>query len=297
MTTNSTMASSDITGLWQLYTFSAVNILFALSMYGIFLDPCLLITGELPCKPGAEIYMSRMVSIGFLYVGVFFLVLTYVNKTNAPKLSRLANIGMYCSVALLVSVIFFGPRSQGGVENSILHFLDLIGCFLLIAIMASALVDNTNMANSNSPFTGLGMNPKTFTLLIAILIFINLIALSEFVDISTMLADPTSTTAFSHVMYQFLMVILLMILLPLIFALVYGDEKDHEIIMGALVVMVLVQTVSIIPIADTMKQGNMTSEYISVGVFCLFALFVIYFDRFHTRRLEYEPVSDMPTSA
>jgi hypothetical protein len=290
------MASSDITGIWQLYTFSAVNILFALSAYGIFFDSCQLIKGE-SCKPGAEIYMTRMVSIGLLYIGVFFLVLTHINKTNAPKLGRLASMAMKCCVALLVSVIFFGPRSRGGVENSTLQCLDLIGCFVLIAIMASALINNTNMANSNSPFTGLGMNPKTFNLLITILMFINFIGLSEFVDISTMLADPASTTAFSHVMYQFLMVVLVMILLPLIFTLVYGDEKDNEIIMGALVVMVLVQTVSIIPIADTMKEGSMTSEYISVGVFCLFALSVIYFDRFYTRRQVYEPVSDMPTSA
>jgi hypothetical protein len=284
------MTFFDNVGPWQLYTFSAVNILGSLSMYGILFDPCQFITGQTICQPGAETLLSRLQAIGFLYVGTFFLVLTYINKTNTSKVRRLANMAMNCTVAILVMVIFFGSRSKGGFENSTLHFLDMITAFLLLLMMGLAINDNSEMIGSNSPLTGLRFNPKTFVFLIAVLTVIKLFAMSDFVDISIILHDPDSITALSHIMYQMMVVLILMILFPIAFALFYGDEKDQEAITGATVLMMLISILSIIPIADCMKDGMITQSYFSVGITSLLGISMIYVGRLNQGRNEYNPV-------
>lgn len=291
------MTFIETSGLWQLYTFSAVNILASLFMYGIFIDPCQLMTGKSLCEAGAETLASRLVAISFLYVGASFLVLTYINKTNPPKLKRLVNMGMNCTVAMIVSIIFFGPRSLGGLESSVLHFLDMITGFLLLGIMISAIADDSQMVGSKSPFKELGMNPKTFIFLAFLLTFMKLLALSDFVDISNILEDPETGTALSHVMYQWIVVLILMVLFPLVFALSYGDKQDQEILAYTIVVLMLVSLVSLIPIADDLKSGTMLNEYIAVSIVTLFALTTIYVGRFNQGRDEYEPVSNVSTNA
>lgn len=285
----------EMPGLWQLYTFCAVFWLFSIAMYGLVIDPCLLVTGKSVCNSGAESFTSRLLAIGLLYVGTLFFALTYINKDDAPKLKRLANMGMMCVSALLTSIIFFGPRSQGGFENSILHFLDLVTCFILLAIMISAIGDSSNMAGASSPLLGLGINPKSFIFFLAVTLFFKLIFLSEFANPSMFLADPGSVTAYSHVLWQLMIVIILMILFPILFALAYGDDKDQETITAVTIIMMVVSIISIIPMRNSLKGGMMTMSAISSGVVSLLALISIFVGRSSTRN-EYESVSNVSTN-
>lgn len=286
----------DIPGLWQMYTFCIVVLLGSLFMCGLFMDPCLLFTGKSVCNPGAEAYSSRIIAIGLLYVGIFFLALTYINQTSRPKLKQLANMGMTSTIALIVSIIFIGPRSLGGEENSILHMLDMLTAFILLAIMVSATYDNSEMITSNSPFAGLGVNPKTFLLSISILVFMKLFVLSEFVNISVFLSDSDSMTSLSSVMWRFVIVIIFLILFPIIFALIYGDEKDQEILTGLTVLMMIVSIISILPMRHFLQGVILTMSYISLGVVTLWAVIAIYAGRL-TRRHEYEPISEVTIDA
>ncbi len=287
----------DVAGLWQMYTFSCIFLLSSMFMYGFFgfVDPCLLITGKSICNLGAEAYTSRLMAIGLLYVGTFFLALTYINKNNTPKLKRLASMGMNCIIALIVSIIFIGSTSQGGYENSILHFLDLITGFILLGIMISAIADDSDLAAPNSPLTGFGINPKTFILFIGVLAFIKIFVLSEFVNLSLFLSDKASITHFSRIMWQWDIVILLMILFPLSFALIYGDEKDQETLTGVIIFIMIISEMSIFPMSNSLKEGLITMSLDSFGVVTLLALIAIYAGR--KRRNEYEQVSDSTADA
>lgn len=271
--------------LWQLYTFSVSHILFGLSFSGIFFDPCIFITDS-ACKEGAEVVTTRMASVGLLYVGAYFFILTYINYNKAPKLKRLSNMGLSCSVALLASIVFFGPRSQGGFERSSLYFFDLLIGMALIAIMGSA-IGSSEMAERKSPFTDLGLNPKTFILLLAIIIIFKFIALSEFVSPSTFLADSDSVTSLSHFFWQWMVLILLTIFFPINFALMYGDEKDQEAITWTTVLMMVLSILFVMPLWNDFKDGYVTMGFVSFAVFFILALVAIFTGK---RRGGYETV-------
>ena len=161
-------------GPWQLYTFCAVFWLGSIAMYGPLIDPCLLVTGKSVCKKGAEEFLSRSVAVGLLCVSTFYFTLTHMNKDDAPKLKRLANMSMMCVMALLTSIIFIGPRSQGGYENSIVHLMALISGFILLAIMNTAIGDGSDMAAPCSPLEGHGVNPKSFIFFLVMAVFLSL---------------------------------------------------------------------------------------------------------------------------
>ena len=80
-----------------------------------------------------------------------------------------------------------------------------------------------------------------------------------------------------------------MVILALIFALVYGDEEDQEILTVSTVVMMIVSVVSFSPISAQMKSGMMTKSYISGAIVVLLAFIVIYVGR-SNRRNQYEQV-------
>ncbi len=237
------------------------------------------------CSPGAETVMARMVAIGFLYVGIFFSALTYNNRNSTAKLKRLANMGMNGAVALFVTIIFFG-----GIENPTLHFLDTIFGFVLIAIMLSAISDSSEMAErSNSPLEGHGLNPKTFIFVIAIIVVIKLFALSDYVKPSMFLHDPESISALSNIFWQTLSVVMITILFPLLFALVYGNEVDQEILTVSIVLMTFVSLLSFLPVSAQMKSGIMTQMYISGAIVAILAFTLIVAGR-SNRRNQYEQV-------
>lgn len=264
-------------GLWQLYTFSAFFWLGSIRMYGLLTDPCLLATGKSVCKEGAETFLSRSVAIGLFNIGTFYFILAHMNKDDAPKLKRLANMSTMCVAALLASIIFIGPSNHGGFENSILHFMDLMSAFILLAIMLSAIGDGSNMAApSFSLLEEQGINPKTFVSFLAAITFFKLVFMIDLEDPSLYLVDQGSVTAYSKVLWKFMIVILFMALFPIIFTLIYGNHKDQEAITGVTVIMMVVSTLSYIPIKDQLVNGVMSMAPVSSRITLLFAIIAIY---------------------
>lgn len=277
---------------WQLYIFSIVQLLASFFMYGFVYDPCKLITGGKDCRSGAETYTARAVAIGFAYVGLFFLVLTILNKDNAPKLKRLAHMAINCVTALFVGVMFTGSSSMNGVENSALHISDMFGIALLFVVMITAVLGDGPMEDSHSLRTGLGVNPKGFVLLVTIASVVKLFALNDFVDPTSFLADPDSSTKLSNVLWVWLSVCIFEIVLALAFTLVFGDSKDQEGITMATIVMMLVSVLSILPIATELKYGMMRTAWISFGISVALAVIALVLGR-RAANSGYETVSNV----
>lgn len=120
---------------WQLYTFSLVHILAGLCMY-VF-DACRLVSQDGVSCIESEIVMSCIVGFSMLYVGVLWGIITYQNKHDNGKITRLSNMGINGATALLVSVIFAGNASYGGLENSWMHIGDMLTMIILLGILVS----------------------------------------------------------------------------------------------------------------------------------------------------------------
>jgi hypothetical protein len=273
-----------------------VNILSSFAMYGIRGDPCMLFTGASKCQPGAETYAARTIAIAYLWMGVSFLVLTYINKENVPKLRRLVNMTINAVFAMLVATIFFGPTSLGGSMSPVIHLIDMVYYVILLVIMRSAICQGEEMIATNSVSTGLGVNSKTFLLIVAILTAIKVFLLSDFLDLSIILANPESITALSHIMWQSTIVMLLILLIPICFALLYGDGHDQEAIAGTTILMMNLSIISFIPISDSMYHGAVAQSWIGIGIFSLFGLVMIFVGRSNNRG-EYQSVSNVGSVA
>ncbi len=277
------------TGLWQLYVFSAVLIMYSIVMYGFIGDPCMLVFGDSSCNNGAEAYLSRAVAVGLLYVGTFYASLIYINQSNPSKLRRLSNMCANCAMALLVSIIFIGSKRQGGLERSLLHFGDLILCLFLVAILLSPTCTTSEMASSNPPLDGFGMNPKSFLLFIGAIIILKVVVMSEFVNPLALMEETDSETALSHILWLWLIVIIIILLFPIVFAVVYGDRRDQEVITGATVAMIAVSWISFIPTVSIFKPEMVTAG-IATTIFCvLFAIATIFVSR-SSNQHEYDEV-------
>lgn len=278
---------------WQMYLFCVVQFIGSVGMYGFLVwDPCQLLTNKGACHAGAEAYAARGMAIGFLYVGVFFLCLTILNKDSLPHYKRLANMATFSVVAMLVGVMFTGSTSLGGFEKSLFHFLDMITMVLLLCIMASTNAVDSEMADYKSPFQGLGLNPKSFVLFATIATAVKFFVLSDAVNLSSFLADPTSTTHLSNILWTWMNICVLEILFAFAFALLFGTDKDQEALTIATAVMMIVSLVSIIPISDALTTGTMRSAYISLAIVIAIALVAIIGGR-KNRQQGYETVSNV----
>jgi hypothetical protein len=274
---------------WQLYTFSVLLVLSSLAMF-IF-DICQLLTGGPTCQPGAESFTAYMMGMSFFDVGILFFLLTYINRDSDPKLKRLANMGVSGAVALFVGVIFTGSRKFGGLERSLFHFGDMIIAFVLVCIMRSAITDDTEIVGSTSPFVGLGINTKSFILLCTIAVIIKIFVFSDFMDISWFLTVSDSASEVSRLFWNWTIVALCQISLPLLFALVYGDERDQEYTTIAIVILSIL-SFAVVPTSSMLRAGLMNQAYISSAIFIGLAAIAITGGRLNmNRRSNYETVA------
>ena len=265
--------------------------MYSIVMYGFIGDPCMFVFGGSSCNKGAEEFITRTVAVGLLNVAVFFVSLTYINQSNPSKLKRLSNISTNCAMALLVSIIFIGPRNQGGQERSLLHFGDLILCIALVVVLFLPTYNTSEMAPSNPVSDGLGANPKTFLLFIGIISLLKVIAMSEFMSPTSILADIDSATKLSLHLWQWMVTIVLIIVYPIAFAVIYGDDKDQEVLVVAFVTMIMITLLSVSPISSLFKDGLMTKVFISAGFGCLLGVGAICFGRRSaSNRNDYEAV-------
>jgi hypothetical protein len=276
---------------WQLYLFALVNLGGGISILGLLWDPCSLLTGDSPCN-SAERVTSVFWSVGFLYVGVLFYILTYLNKENAPKLKRLNMFAANCTAALFAGTIFTGSIRLGGFERSLFHIGDMLFIFALFVILVSAMDDVSPVAASTSPLTGLGVNPKSLLLLVAIACLIKLFACTDLLSYSYFLKDPDEFTDLARLFWNWTALQIFEILVAVLFALAYGDSKDQEAVTLAIVGMMIVSIAAMLPVLGYLKDGLLLQGCISAAIFIALSVVAVVGGR-KQQRNGYEPVASM----
>jgi hypothetical protein len=252
---------------WQLYLFSLVNLV---GLYGLFGDFCMLLTGSGEVCNSAEKVTSLYMSVCLVYVSVLFFVLTFLNHGNTPKLKRLAMYGANCAVAMFAGVIMTGSTRLGGFERSWYHLGDMVTFFALSIVLLLAAEGDSPAAVSSSPFTGLGINPKTLVLLAGLGTLSKLFLISDYIPLSYILEDESEVTDLARLFWNLVVVLMFEILLAITFALKYGDDMDLEGVTYAFILMTLIAWVYMIPIL-----GFLRGELVKQGLFSVVVFIVI----------------------
>ncbi|KAL7531559.1 hypothetical protein ACHAXR_004112, partial [Thalassiosira sp. AJA248-18] len=169
-----------------------------------------------------------------------YTVLTYHNKHTAAKITRLSNIALNCAMALLVSVIFAGNASLGGIERSLMHMGDMLTMIILVSILSARVAKDAEWAQTNPIDEGMGVNCKTLLLLFLILTAIKFVAYTDFIDPMKILADGSEMTDFAMWMWQFTAVLILEVFLAVIYAVLFDDDAGHELLVITIIVMSVV---------------------------------------------------------
>eukprot|EP00545_Synedropsis_sp_CCMP1620_P001113 CAMPEP_0119006684 /NCGR_PEP_ID=MMETSP1176-20130426/2463_1 /TAXON_ID=265551 /ORGANISM="Synedropsis recta cf, Strain CCMP1620" /LENGTH=295 /DNA_ID=CAMNT_0006958641 /DNA_START=119 /DNA_END=1006 /DNA_ORIENTATION=+ len=249
---------------WQLYTFCGFYLVASLAFFGVFgYDACLWMTGT-SCNNGDddddddssyEQLTSRLNAILALYVSVTFFVLTYRNRTSAAHLKRLGMFGVAASVALVATLMIM-PRN--GVERKWQHFADFIAAWIILGIVGSSVQDDSAPVGKQSLRQGLGVNGKTFLLLIVVITFVKLVAMSEFDAMWMVVKKPPDEqlSPLADFFISFATILMLDILLAFCYALFYGDEDDHVAMITVVVVMSLVTMGAMAKFAYLVKSAK-----------------------------------------
>mmetsp|Transcript_25475 Transcript_25475/g.55659 ORF Transcript_25475/g.55659 Transcript_25475/m.55659 type:complete len:300 (+) Transcript_25475:985-1884(+) len=239
---------------WQLYTFAFVHLLAGIFMYTFDVCKSVFPKNNQACV-GSEIVMQRMAALSLLYVGVIFSVLTYHNKGSPSKITRLSSLALNGAVAVLVGVIFAGNNAFGGFERSWMHVGDMLAFFIVVGILSSRVCQqDAGWANKIPIRDGLGINCKSLLVLFVIMCTVKILALTDFVDPSMILADGLKLTKLAHYMWNFVAVLVLEVLFGLFFSLAFDDDASHELMIGTIVFMTLVSVASIFGIQDYMSD-------------------------------------------
>ena len=160
-----------------------------------------------------------------------FTVLTYHSKTSPAKVTRLSNIGLLCAMALLVSVVFIGNASFGGLERSWMHKGDLLTALIVVFVLSLRVsrVD-AEWAQKHPINEGMGINCKTLLVIFLALTLIKFIAMTDFIGPTKMLADGSDMTAFAMWMWSFMDVMILEILLAILDSELFSSTPDFVVI-------------------------------------------------------------------
>ena len=254
---------------WQLYTFALIHMISGVCMY--IIDTCRLLTQSSSSCTGSELVMARFAALSCVYVGVIFAALTYHSKTSPAKITRLSNIALNGATALLVSVIFCGNASHGGLETSWMHVGDMLTMIILVGILASRVSQpDAVWANKNALGDGLGVNCKTLLVLFLAAGAMKFIAFTDIINPTELLADGLEMTDFGHWMWNFTAVALLEALLALFYAVFFEDDVGQEFLVFAMLFMYPVAFGSIYSIrdhtSDWMGLNNSTSLLIRMAI-------------------------------
>lgn len=259
---------------WELYLFALVNIIGALAMY--LMDACQLLTAT-ACTDTEKVTV-RFAAMCMLYVGVVYTVLTYHSKHSADKVTRLSNFALNCSVALLVSCVFAGNASLGGIERSWMHIGDVLSMIILVCILSARVAKTgAEWAQTNNFQEELGVNCKTLLLFFIVLTAIKFLAYTDFIDPMKLLADG-EMTAVAQWMWNFVAVSILELLLAMFYSVLFDDNAGQELLVVTIVVMSLIAAGSIVSVQQYMSTWmglNSNAIWIRVGVLiavCLIAI-------------------------
>ncbi|KAL7553134.1 hypothetical protein ACHAWF_016386 [Thalassiosira exigua] len=291
---------------WELYLFAFVHIAAAICMY-IF-DSCRLLTST-SCNDAEHVF-ENVVALSLLYVGVIFTVLTYHNKQSADKITRLSNVALNGATALLVSVVFIGNSSFGGIERSWMHIADVLTMIILVAVLVERVskvsvgvwtqVMNTTAfispaysilfhsfffcqpgaewAQKNDLWEGMGINCKTLLLLFMALTAIKFVAYCDFIDPLKLLKDGSEMSDWCYWTWKFTAVLIFEVFLAFMYAVLFDDTAGQELLVIVVVVMSVVAAVTIYPVQEHMSSWmglNGSDLWIRLGIFVLVCLVAI----------------------
>jgi hypothetical protein len=260
---------------WELYLFAFVHIAAAICMY-IF-DSCRLLTST-PCNDAEHVF-ENVVALSLLYVGVIFTVLTYHNKQSADKISRLSNVALNGATALLVSVVFIGNSSFGGIERSWMHIADVLTMMILVAVLVERVSKpGAEWAQKNDLWEGMGINCKTLLLLFMALTAIKFVAYCDFIDPLKLLKDGSDMSDWCYWTWKFTAVLIFEVFLAFMYAVLFDDTAGQELLVIAVVVMSVVAAVTIYSVQEHMSTWmglNGSGLWIRLGIFVLVCLVAI----------------------
>lgn len=221
---------------WQLYLFSFLHILSGIFM--LIFDVCNLLA-DVSCVE-SEIVMQRVMAISMVYVGGLYAMLTYHNKHEPAKITRLSNIALNAATALLVSCVFMGNAKYGGFERSWMHMGDIWTTLIVVFALASRVSQtDAEWAQKNPLMDGLGANSKTLILLFNVLAIGKFVAFADFIDPSKVLAEGLEMTEFAAWIWKYTAVLVLQTFLATFFTLFFEDETGQELVVYTIIVLTL----------------------------------------------------------
>lgn len=176
-------------------------------------------------------------------------------------------------MALLVSVVFIGNASFGGLERSWMHKGDLLTALIVVFVLSLRVsrVD-AEWAQKHPINEGMGINCKTLLVIFLALTLIKFIAMTDFIGPTKMLADGSDMTAFAMWMWSFMDVMILEILLAILYSVLFDDDAGHELLVISIMIMSAVAMVSISSVQKYMSGWmglNTNAIWIRLGVILL----------------------------
>lgn len=263
---------------WELYLFAFVHLAAAIFMY--LFDSCRLIASSSSACTDTELVMESFVVLSLFYVGVIFTVLTYHSKNSAAKITRLSNIALNGATALLVSVIFAGNESFGGIERSWMHMADMLTMIVLVGVLSARVAkSDAEWAQKNPLDEGMGVNCKTLLLLFLVLTAIKIVAFTDFIDPMKLLAERSSEmTDFAMWMWKFTAVLILEVFLAILYAVLFDDDAGHELVVFTIVILSVVATGSLYSVQKYMSNWmglNSNTLWVGVGILVLVCIAAI----------------------
>lgn len=247
---------------WQLYTFAFIHILAgAFLLFPSMVCKYIFPTVTESCQP-SELVMIRLTAMSLIYIGVIYTVLTYHSKQNEGNITRLANIALNCSTAMIITVVYAGNNAHDdGLERSWMHGGDLFITFALAMIHAMRVSKpGVEWAEKKSPKEGLGFNCKLLMVVFTFLTLVKFFALGHFVSPSFILADGVQLTPLATFLWKYLVVIIFEAWLAFFFCVLFDDDAGHELMVVAIAIMTLVLYRGIISVQEYLN------EFISTGI-------------------------------
>jgi len=263
----------------QLQIFALVRFVYGLASLLNLYSTCSVLTGTGTCQP-TEIYLLSCIGLVLLFVAVAFSVLTTIAYDDWGKKRRLAFVAMHCVSAQLAGAVLAGSAVMGGIMPKGVHIAEIAVQLALFLILATAVWgggDGGGGAESSVLIAGrvrggIGINPKTFNVLFALLmvasIFINSDVMTYDMVLGQAVADSITDTAkfwwSAYGVYVFELFLLYG------FGVTYGTHDDNDFLTGLAVVFTageLLQTYWFEPLLTEQYVKNvLISSCVIIGI-------------------------------
>ncbi|KAG7362990.1 hypothetical protein IV203_026350 [Nitzschia inconspicua] len=205
-----------------------------------FADMCQWLDGT-SCND-TETFTIRMSSFLFLYLALLSFVMARTNEDNPAFLKRLAFHIMYGLAIMVGSFVTFAPT---GMEPKWYHFGDMVTLFILFALLHSSTSNEVAPVGMHqSLWDGHGANPRTFLMVVAVALLVKMLAVSDFMQLSSIIEDQESVTIRAETFYSFAICQGLALLALLAIPVLYGSAKDQ---LNTTIAVVVVEIVFGVP--------------------------------------------------